>query len=394
MSISESNLSITNSKNTLSIYVHIPFCNSKCAYCSFVSMVGTEDDKKRYFDDLVAEIKMQSKNYKNFYSVSSIYIGGGTPSCLDMYFIRDLLSCIYKNFSVKNTAEITIEINPGSVDKNKIREYILSGVNRFSIGLQSINPKILKSMGRTHTALDFEKAITIIREFGIKNISADMIIGYPNQTLADVRETLNFLIQRQIPHISVYMLQVENGTKLKKMVDNNSVALPEEETVVNMYNFISDTLEAKGYKRYELSNFAIPTFESYHNQVYWNRKDYLGVGLAAHSYINGTRFSNTENLNTYATMIEKKNQIPTVMSKTLTQEEKKEEMIMLSLRTANGLNLDEYKSEFDENFLAKKKFTISKLIEGKFLILTKDNRLVCTSKGFLVLNQIILKLCD
>ena len=145
MSINELGLNVVdNGKNSLSIYVHIPFCNSKCNYCAFISMVATDDDKKRYFRCLLDEIKIQSKKYRGFYSVSSIYIGGGTPSCLDYYYIRDLLSIIYKNFAVKNTAEITIELNPNSADKTKIREYILSGINRFSIGLQATNPKILK----------------------------------------------------------------------------------------------------------------------------------------------------------------------------------------------------------------------------------------------------------
>lgn len=393
MAINETSINITdNGKNSLSIYVHIPFCNSKCEYCSFVSMVAGDEDKKRYFNDLVTEIKLQSKNYRQFYSVSSIYIGGGTPSCLDYYYIRDLLSCIYKNFAVKNSAEITIELNPGTVDKNKVREYILSGVNRFSIGLQSTNDKILKSMGRAHSKEDFDLAVATIREFGIKNISADMIIGYPKQTIADVKETLTHLIDLDIPHISIYMLQVEEGTKLKKMVDTNAIALPEEDIVVKMYNYVSETLMQKGYNRYELSNFAKPTYESFHNQVYWKRKDYLGLGLAAHSYIAGTRFSNTDNLAEYADKLENKGTLPTTVSKTLTKEEKREEFIMLSLRTAEGLSLDAFKAEFDENFLATKKATLAKLIENGFMILTKDNRLVCTSKGFLVLNQIILQL--
>lgn len=394
MSISETGLNvIENSKNNLSIYVHIPFCSSKCAYCSFVSMVGNDEDKKRYFEDLVAEVKMQSKNYRQYYSVGSIYIGGGTPSCLDYYYIRDLLSSIYKNFAVKNTAEITIELNPGSIDKNKVREYILSGVNRFSIGLQSINPKVLKAMGRKHTAEDFQNAVNTIREYGIKNISSDMIIGYPKQTLADVKETLSYLIKLDIPHISVYMLQVEEGTKLKAMVDNNATALPEEDLVVKMYTYVCETLAANGYNRYELSNFAKPTYESYHNRVYWKRKDYLGLGLAAHSYIGGTRFSNTESMPEYAQKIEQQETLPTVMSKTLTDEERRDEMIMLSLRTAEGLDLDEFKEEFGDALITAKKPLIAKLIEKGYLIL-KDNYLICTSKGFLVLNQIILQLCS
>lgn len=393
MSISELNLSITEAgKNNLSIYIHIPFCNSKCSYCAFVSSVATEDDKKRYFNDLVAEIKMKAKQYSSFYSVSSIYIGGGTPSCLDNYYIRDLLSLIYKNFAVKNSAEITMELNPNSADKTKIREYILAGVNRFSIGLQSISPKILKSMGRTHNVLDFQKTVATIQEYGIKNISADIIVGYPGQKLIDIKETINFLVKLGIPHISAYMLQVEDGTRLKTLVDNGSMGLPDEDIVIDMYNSIVDMLAKAGYDRYELSNFAKPTFESYHNKIYWKRKDYLGIGLAAHSYIQGTRFANTEIMPEYAHYIETLNKEPITLSKTLTEEEKKEETIMLSLRTADGLDLEAYKAEFGENFLTRRKGIIADLIKEGYLILTKDNKLACTNKGFLVLNKIVLEL--
>ncbi len=392
MSMSEFDLNIsTGNKQDLSIYVHIPFCNSKCKYCSFVSMVANEDDKKRYFNALVSEIKMQSKEYRSNYKVVSIYIGGGTPSSLDHYYIRDLLSVIYKNFAVKNTAEITIEINPNSVDKNKIREYILSGVNRFSIGLQSISGKVLKNMGRTHTAEDFEKAVNIIREYGIKNISADIIIGYPGQKMSDVKEVLNFLIKLEIPHISAYMLQVEQGTELKRLVDNGSIGLPEEDLVVDMYQYIVSTLSSFGYGRYELSNFAKPAYESVHNKTYWKRNDYLGVGLASHSYIKGVRFANTENIIEYVSKVENEQEIPVSARKTLTLEEKKEEAIMLSLRTSEGIDLQAYQIEFGENLLEKKKKIIAKLIEGGFLILN-DNRLACSNNGFLVLNRLVLEL--
>lgn len=393
MSISDFILNENDStKKSLSIYVHIPFCNSKCDYCSFVSMVASDEDKKRYFVSLLNEIKIQSKKYRDFYSVSSIYIGGGTPSCLDHFYIRDLLSCIYKNFAVKNSAEITIEINPNSVDKNKIREYILSGINRFSVGLQSSSAKVLKAMGRTHNVFDYQKAIETIREFGVKNISTDIIVGYPGQKLTDIKESIAYLLKLNIPHISAYMLQVEEGTKLKKLVEGGSLGVPNEDTVVNMYETVCDTLKKAGYERYELSNFAKPTFESYHNKIYWKRKDYLGLGLAAHSYIDGTRFANTENITEYVTTIENKNEVPTKYSKALTVEEKKEEAIMLSLRTSTGLDLEAYKAEFDENFLAKKKDTIAKLIKEGFLILTPTNKLICTNKGFLVLNSIVVEL--
>ena len=393
MSIGEFSLNIQEaSRRSLSLYIHIPFCNSKCSYCNFVSSVASDLDKKRYLAALVKDIKLQSKKYKSFYVVSSIYIGGGTPSCLDYYFIRDILTCLYKNFAVKNSAEITIEINPNSIDKNKIREYIMSGVNRFSIGLQSTSPKILKLMGRTHSVEDFKNAVDMIREQGINNISADIILGYPKQKLSDIKETINFLTKMGIPHISAYMLQVETGTALKKLVDNGSISVPADSTVINMYNYVYKTLSSLGYNRYEFSNFAKPTFESYHNQIYWKRKDYLGLGLAAHSYIDGTRFAVTENLLEYIETLESDKDTPIAISKSLSIEEKKEEAVMLSLRTSTGLNLEEYKSEFGENFLAKKKDIVIKLIKEKFLILTSDNHLVCTDKGYLVLNQIILQL--
>lgn len=395
MAVNDLGVSIYDTgRKSLSLYIHIPFCNSKCKYCAFVSTVATEEDKKRYFVDLLNEIKFQAKTYASYYSVSSIYIGGGTPSCLDYYYIRDLLSCIYKNFAVKNTAEITIEINPNSADKTKIREYILSGINRFSIGLQSISPKILKDMGRTHTVEDFQKVVNEIREYGVKNISADLIIGYPGQKLSDIKEVINFLLKLDIPHISTYMLQVEQGTKLKSLVDNGAVSLPNEDTVIDMYNYIYDVLSKNGFSRYELSNFAKPTYESYHNSAYWKRKDYLGLGLAAHSYIEGTRFANTENIIKYVDSIENQQKVPVEISKNLTPEEMKEEFIMLSLRTKDGVDLEEYKKEFNENLAFKKKDTIAGLIKMGFLILTNNNHLVCTSKGFLVLNRLILELID
>lgn len=393
MSINELNLNTADSsKPSLSIYVHIPFCNSKCGYCSFISKVAKEDEKKRYFENLINEIKLQAKKYAKNYIVSSIYIGGGTPSCLDYYYIRDLLSCIYKQFAVRNSAEITVEINPNSVDRTKIREYVLSGVNRFSIGLQSTSPKVLKEMGRTHTLSDYEQTILMLREQGVRNISTDIILGYPKQKLSDVKETVNYLIRMQIPHISAYMLQVEEGTQLKKLVDGGLVNIADEDTTVAMYDAVYNTLSKCGYKRYEVSNFALPYYESYHNRVYWNRTDYLGIGLAAHSYVAGARFSNTESFVKYYECLEQKQEIPIEVLKNLTKEEQREEMIMLSLRTSDGLDLDAYKKEFGENFLSKHKDILSTLIKNEFLILTTENKLKCTSKGFMVLNELIAQL--
>ncbi len=379
-------------KQDISLYVHVPFCNSKCHYCGFVSRVGTEEEKSKYVKDLIAEIKMRAKEYNQYFCVSSVFIGGGTPSCLNNYEIRDILSCIYKSFSVKNTAEITIEVNPNTITKSKIREYILAGVNRFSLGLQSVSDKVLKHMGRTHTVKDFDLAIANLRDQGISNINADIIIGYPDQTTKDVDDTIKHLLLLNIPHISCYMLQVEDKTKLKALVDKGVEYILPEDKVVNMYNMVTNALKANGYNRYELSNFAKPGFASYHNQVYWNRTDYLGFGVSAHSYVAGVRFSNTDSVFDYHKSITEDGKPPVIAAKELTKDEKREEAIMLSLRTSKGLDPKQFQYEFGENILVTKKDKLANLIKNGFLILDANGVIKASDKGYLVLNRIIYEL--
>lgn len=379
-------------KKSISLYVHIPFCEKKCNYCAFVSHVGAEEEKTQYVKDLIAEIKMRAKEYSQYFSVKSIFIGGGTPSCLNNYAIRDILSCIYKSFSVQNSAEITIEVNPNTVNRTKIREYILAGVNRISMGLQSSSNKVLKSMGRLHTQEDFTNAVNIMREQGLSNINADIIIGYPGQTQKDVQTTVDYLINMEIPHISCYMLQVEDHTPLKKMIDTKILESISEEKVLNMYNAVLNTLKSSGYHRYEVSNFAKLGFDSKHNKSYWDRSDYLGFGVAAHSYVSGVRFSNTTSIIKYHKMVAEENKPPVETAKELTKQEKKEEFIMLSLRTSKGLSTKEYEKEFGENFVASKKAKLASLIKGGFLTLSPDGIIRATDKGYMVLNKIILEL--
>ena len=381
-------------KKSISLYIHIPFCNSKCNYCNFVSKVGSEVEKFTYIKNLKNEIVLRANEYNKFYSIRTIFIGGGTPSSLPLGAIRDILQTVYKHFTVLNDAEITIELNPNSATPEKIREYIISGVNRFSIGLQCMDEKVLKSMGRTHTGNDFDETIKMIRDHGISNINADIMLGYPNQSLKAVLDTAQHIIDLKIPHISSYMLSVEDGTPLQLMVDKGVKYLPKEEQVVNMYNQVVNKLTKNGYSRYEISNFAKPGFMCKHNLVYWKRENYLGVGIAAHSYINGVRFSNVENLKQYNECIEIKNKPPVVAATELTIDEKKEEFIMLSLRTAEGLNSKLYMDEFKENFLAKNKEKLTEFIKLGLLIIDKDGNIKSTPKGFLVLNKIILELCS
>ena len=381
-------------KKDLSIYIHIPFCNSKCNYCSFVSYVANEPEKLQYIEDMKKEIMLRAKEYNKFYAINTIYIGGGTPSSLPLGAIKDVLQTIYRYFTVKNSAEITIELNPNSITVEKIREYIISGVNRFSIGLQCADSKVLTNMGRTHSLADFDQTIALIRQHGISNINADIMLGYPSQTLKAVQDTINHIISLNIPHVSSYMLSVEDGTPLQLMVDKGVKYLPKESQVLKMYQTVLDSLVKAGYSRYEISNFAKPGFMCKHNLVYWNRGDYLGFGVAAHSYVAGVRFSNVEDTTQYNNCLTYKQKPPVAVAKELTKEEKKEEFIMLELRTATGLNSKEYEKEFGENFLATHSKQLAEFVKLGLLVLDKEGNVKCTSKGFMVLNKIILDLCS
>lgn len=381
-------------KKELSLYIHIPFCNSRCNYCNFVSFVASEQEKLRYVECLKKEIMIRAKEYNKFFTIKTIFIGGGTPSCLINGAIKDILQTIYKHFTVKNDAEITIELNPNTATKEKIEEFVISGVNRFSIGLQCISPLVLKNMGRTHTLDDFNNAVSLIREQGISNINADMIVGYPGQSEKDTVETAKYLVSKNIPHVSAYILSVEQGTPLQFMIDNGTQKLPKEEKLLKTYQAVVNTLSEAGYIRYEVSNFAKPGFVCKHNLTYWTRNEYLGLGVSAHSYIDGVRFFNTENLQSYCQCLETKNKAPVSSVTKLTTAEKKEEAVMLSLRTNEGLSTKAYEEEFHENFLAKHKDQLASFIKLGLLTIDREGNIKATAKGFLVLNKLTLELCS
>lgn len=381
-------------KKEIGLYIHIPFCKSRCNYCNFVSCVANQKEQERYIDCLKKEIKIRAKDYNAFFVIKTIFIGGGTPSSLRIGAIKEILQTVYKNFTVKNDAEITIEINPNTLTKEKVQEFSISGVNRFSIGLQSSSASILKKMGRTHNISDFDNAVTLIREQGISNISADVILGYPSQTEKDCLETINFLLERNIPHISTYMLSVEDGTPLQTMIDSGKLKLPIETKVISTFNSVTNRLIEAGYNHYEVSNFAKPGFTCKHNLIYWNMGEYLGLGLSAHSHIDGTRFSNTEDMQAYCECLEIKSKAPVSNVQKLTKTEKKEEFIMLSLRTSKGLSTSCYSKLFGENFLATHKDQLATYIKLGLIVIDEEGNVKATQKGFLVLNKIILELCS
>lgn len=374
----------------LSIYIHIPFCAKKCSYCNFVSYCTKGNEIDGYIYALKKEIDIQSKTYKEPYIVSSIFVGGGTPSFLPSGAIEKIISYVKEKFAVGMHAEITVEGNPNSLTREKLEEYKRCGVNRISIGGQTINDKILKSIGRIHNFKDLDVAINNAKAVGFKNINVDMLVGLPGQKMADIKKMLKYLVKKGIPHISAYSLIVEDGTQIKRQLENGELKLPSDDDTVDMYDFVVSFLKKYGINRYEVSNFSVSDCECKHNINYWEMGEYLGLGVAAHSYIQYKRFNNTTNLEEY---IEKLSQGKLAIEgkENITLPMMKEEYIMLGLRTTRGIYLPRFNGMFNCNLLADKAKEIKFLLDNK-LIRIENDRIKVRDDAYYVLNSIIQKL--
>lgn len=374
----------------LSIYIHIPFCAKKCSYCNFVSYCTKESEIDAYIYALKKEIDIQSKTYKEPYIISSIFIGGGTPSFLPNGAIEKIVSYVKEKFAVGTYAEITVEGNPNSLTKEKLEEYKRAGVNRISIGGQTINNKILQTIGRIHNFKDLDVAINNAKAVGFKNINVDMLVGLPGQKLRDVKKMLKYLVKKGIPHISAYSLIVEDGTQIKRQIENGELKLPSDDDTVDMYDFVVAFLKKHGLNRYEVSNFAISDCECKHNINYWEMGEYLGLGVAAHSYIQYKRFNNTTNLEEYKEKLTQ-DKLAIEAKEKITLPMMKEEYIMLGLRTSRGIYLPRFNSMFNCNLLTDKAKEIKFLLDNK-LIKIENDRIKVRDDAFYVLNSIIQKL--
>lgn len=376
----------------LSIYIHIPFCNhSKCKYCSFVSFC-TQDGRAMddYVLSLIREIETRGKSFFKTHEVATIFFGGGTPSVLPAKKLGEILAKIRENFAVLPTAEISLEANPDTITREKLQTYRSFGVNRISIGAQSMNDSVLKIIGRQHTSQQFSRALKLAKDAGFTNINVDMMIGLPEQTKGDTLDFAQFLVRQNVPHISCYSLILEKGTALYKDVKAFSVKIPSDDDTVKMYDGVYKFLKTHGYARYEVSNFAQENFECSHNWAYWTGGEYLGLGVAAHSFLGDVRSENTADLKEYLQAINA-GKTPTAKLEKLTLEMKREEYIMLRLRTNVGINLAEFKENFSYDLLNEKQNEI-KILSKNSLIEIQNNRLFATDKGFHVLNSVIMKL--
>ena len=373
----------------LGIYIHIPFCKNKCQYCDFVSFQGIEDKQEKYINCLIKEI--EAKNWEEInkkYEVTTIYIGGGTPSFIDSKHIQNLLKTLKEKINLKEEIEITLEVNPGTANKEKLLRYKEAGINRLSIGLQSTNNKLLKEIGRIHTFEQFLETYNLAKEIGFENINVDLMLALPNQTINDLKESLEKIIELNPNHISVYSLILEEGTLFFELEQAGKLNLPDEELERQMYWYVKNKLEIAGYNHYEISNFSKIGKESKHNLNCWNQEEYLGFGLAAHSYFDNKRFSNTDNLDLYIKNLSENNQEKNVeLHETQTIEDKKKEYMLLGLRKIEGVSISKFKEKFIDNPIYLFKNQLSKLVEEELLEIDGDH-IKLTNKGLDLANLV------
>lgn len=375
----------------LGLYVHIPFCSSKCDYCDFVSYSMDRKAQQEYLAGLFEEIDRRKMDYDGR-TFDSIFIGGGTPSIVYEGFIVSLARKLFSSFKFKPDTEFTIEVNPASFTKEKFMEYVQAGVNRISIGVQCLDGKLLANHGRVQSLENIKETFRILENAEFPNVSCDVMIGLPKQSAGQVKNTVKFLVKHKVKHISAYTLQVEKHTLLYDKIRKGHLKPVKDEKIVKTYKKIAKYLKKKGYVRYEISNFAKPEFECRHNIKYWTDTEYLGLGVSAHSYVNYYRYYNTKRLDTYIDHL-KNGESPVYAKEYVTDATRRTERIMLSLRMTKGLDLTEFQEEFKEDLLKSKAKQINSLIELGMLEVV-DNHLRITENNFNVANSIIVELLD
>ena len=361
------------------IYIHIPFCKSKCPYCDFYSFTPEEKQKDSYLKAVLFCLEKYSTEITD--EVDTVYFGGGTPSFFTGERIKKVISYIRNNYRLNNP-EITVECNPSSVDEKLVSLLSQAGVSRISMGMQSAVTKERQSLGRASGKEKIEECIRLFKKHGIDNISLDLMLGVPLQTRESLTESLDFLVSSGIKHISAYMLKIEEETPFYSL--QHSLSLPDEDEVCDMYLQTVDFLKSKGFLQYEISNFSEKGYESRHNLKYWRCEEYLGIGPSAHSFLHGKRFYFPRNFDFFL-----KNPTPIPDGEGGSEEE----YIMLALRLSEGLQNKKYKERFNKD-IDKSIFEKARYFENKGLLTVNEDSIALNEKGFLLSNSIISQLID
>jgi oxygen-independent coproporphyrinogen-3 oxidase len=397
--------------STLGAYVHIPFCESKCDYCNFASGVYPQKIVAPYLECLRKDISSLHviAGQLNFppdrfsaLVVDSVYLGGGTPSMIAGRSVGEVLGLLRQVFHFAPDTEITLEVNPGSADANKIEAYLEAGVNRISIGMQAFQEELLQRIGRSHTVQDSINTFELFRKMGLTNISLDLIAGLPGQTLKEWRQNLRMIDFLNPEHVSMYLLEIHESTRFGKIYGSypssevrvfegqQFAELPSEELLEAFYFEAIDHVQKSGYRQYEISNFAIPGYESRHNLKYWTGKPFVGFGCSAHSYLDGRRWGNERSVGRYMELIQSQSHA-IVFQSNLTTREREEEAIFLGLRLAQGLDLMEFKNNFGFDLKDRYEERIHYLQEGE-LVGFSPERLWLTPRGFILSNEVFSEL--
>lgn len=380
-------------KKPLGLYIHIPFCIRKCNYCDFLSMPTNEQLVEQYVQALCKEIASYKENAAA-YVVRSIFIGGGTPSSIPEHYIEKILTTVREHVTLlqedgeDGIPEITMEANPGTLSLEKLKCYKRAGINRLSIGLQSIHNDQLKLLGRIHTYEEFVSNYNLAREVGFDNINIDLISALPGQTLEDWKETLENVISLHPEHISAYSLIIEEGTPFYEIYGKGQGEnlLPTEEVERSIYSLTKELLFNAGYERYEISNYARTGYESKHNSSYWKGIEYLGFGLGASSLFQKERFSNETDIKFYLDQITNHKSIRRDVE-LLTQKQQMEEFMFLGLRMMEGISIEEFTEKFEVDIMSIYGNTIKRFVESGFMSQSKES-ISLTEKGIDVSNQI------
>lgn len=369
------------------IYIHIPFCKQKCFYCDFASTAKKVNEilYEQYINAICQEITMYQALFPDI-CIDTIYFGGGTPSILPPNLIIRVLNTIKEKFKINSNVEITLEANPGTVDEQKLRSLYQNGINRLSFGVQAVQDDLLKKIGRIHTIKEADIAIEMAQKIGFKNISVDLMYGLPTQTLKMLKQSVSWAINKNVQHISIYGLQIEENTVFGKLYDQGKLILPTEEECEEMYDYLTQQLPKYNYHRYEISNFAKSGYESRHNLAYWQDKFYLGLGAGAHGYYDTKRVQNPFEIDEY---IKKCNQkiLPFINEETVDKKAHIEEFCFLGLRMSQGIDKEIFEQKFNLNVEKLYKDILPKL-ENEGLIINTKKYIYLTSKGMKFGNQV------
>lgn len=373
------------------LYLHVPFCSSKCSYCAFYSVTNNQL-KQDYIEAVCKELYLRKHFFQDIHLknnqfdpiVNTVYFGGGTPSCLSESDFEKIFNAIYDCFG-SSFEEVTIECNPDDIIL-PYAKILKKYANRISLGIQTFNNDQLKLINRRHNAEEAIKAVNIIKEVGISNISIDLIFGFPKETLADWLFDINQAIKLDVQHVSAYSLMFEEGTKLYHLLQKEKIEQVSEELSVEMYDVLIDKLSEAGLAQYEISNFAKPGFESRHNSSYWNETPYLGVGPSAHSYNLFTRSWNVSNVSQYVKSISKG--ILPLEEEQIDEITRYNDLITTALRTKEGIHLNTLQEDYAQYLLEQS----SEFIKEGTMIKTSDNRLALTRKGYYISDAIMAEL--